>query len=255
MDISEYRASPQEEVRTNDLLSLVPRNRSSILDVGARDGHFSRLFTQYFEQVIALDLQQPQWHFPNVTTVAGDVTNLNFPDNSFDCVFCAEVLEHIPSLERACNELLRVARHEIIIGVPYKQDTRLGRTTCGVCGNSNPPWGHVNSFDEAKLLHLFSGARLHRKSFVGTTKDRTNAFATFLMKLGGDPWGTYQQEEPCIHCGAELVAPMNRGILRRVCSAVAGRINARLIASNEARPNWIHLLFTKDTPAGANGAP
>src|SRR5947208_8764132 len=147
-DLEKYRASESERARTDDLLRLIPKNRRSRLDIGARDGQFSRLFTQYFDEVTALDLERPTFEIPGVVTVAGNATRLDYPDDAFDCVFCAEVLEHIPAIDQACRELARVARYEIVIGVPYRQDIRLGRTTCRSCGKSNPPWGHVNSFDE-----------------------------------------------------------------------------------------------------------
>ena len=41
-----YRNSSEEIARTRDLLDIVPKNFSTVLDVGARDGHFSRLLTQ-----------------------------------------------------------------------------------------------------------------------------------------------------------------------------------------------------------------
>ncbi len=33
---------------------------------------------------------------PRVEAVQGDVTALQFADNEFDAILCAEVLEHIP---------------------------------------------------------------------------------------------------------------------------------------------------------------
>ncbi len=51
-----YRATENERTRTADLLRLVPRGRATVLDIGARDGHFSRLLTGYFDAVTALDL-------------------------------------------------------------------------------------------------------------------------------------------------------------------------------------------------------
>ena len=107
-------------------MDIVPKHLSTVLDVGARDGHFSRLLTEHFEHVTALDLAKPQFCLDRVLPVQGDVTHLQFPDNEFDVVFCAEVLEHIPTLEKACSEIARVARRALVIGVPYKQDTRLG---------------------------------------------------------------------------------------------------------------------------------
>ena len=102
-----------------------------MLDIGARDGHFSRLLTKYFLSVTALDVILPAFECPRVRRIAGDVTNLPFADASIDCVFCTEVLEHVPDLEKACQEIARVARHEVIIGVPYRQDIRIGRRDVG----------------------------------------------------------------------------------------------------------------------------
>lgn len=244
--LEEYRHSDSERARTADLLRLLPRDRKSVLDIGARDGHFSRLLTEYFESVTALDLHKPSFEYSGVTNVAGDVTRLQFEDSSFDCVFCAEVLEHIPDLDRACREIARVARHEIVIGVPFKQDTRLGRTTCRECGKPNPPWGHVNSFDEARLSALFSGLSVKAKSFVGSSKSASNPIASLLMDLAGNPYGTYSQDEPCIHCGATLLPPQNSGSFAlRICSALAVRINAVQMLLTRSHGNWIHLVFAK----------
>ena len=245
-DIQKYRESETEKARTADLLRLLPCGRSSVLDIGARDGHFSRLLTEYFDSVTALDLETPRFNYPRVTTVAGDVTQLQFPDSSFDCVFCAEVLEHIPEVEQACREIARVTRHEIVIGVPYRQDTRVGRTTCQKCGRRNPPWAHVNTFDEGRLIQLFPKVELKAKSFVGSSKSATNPISTLLMDLVGNPWGTYEQEEPCIHCGAKLLAPVQLpSILSRVCSGLAIRMNLIQSLLTSTHGNWIHIVFSK----------
>jgi SAM-dependent methyltransferase len=199
--LARYRNSPAEIARSRDLMAIVPKNLSTVLDVGARDGHFSRRLAEHFEYVTALDLSMPQLDFDRVRPVQGDVTQLRFPDNHFDVVFCAEVLEHVPALREACSEIARVARYAVVIGVPYMQDIRLDRTTCDHCGKTNPPWGHVNTFDEHRLSSLFPEYCLAKTSFVGSAKSRTNFLSTWLMDFAGNPWGVYEQEEPCIHCG------------------------------------------------------
>lgn len=244
-NLGKYRASEDEKARTNDLLRLLPRGRRSVLDIGARDGHFSQLLTKYFSEVTALDLQRPRFAIPRVVTVAGDVTKLDFASGSFDCVFCAELLEHIPEVQRACNEIIRVARHEIIVGVPFEQDIRIGRCTCYACGKANPPWGHVNSFDSGKLLKLFSGLQLISTSFVGTSKESTTALSAFLMDLAGNPWGTYDQEEPCIYCGAQMKPPESRQPWQRGLSGIAARINRLQTLCRKPHGMWIHVLFSK----------
>lgn len=245
MNIESYRQTESEKARTASLMGLLPQGRSSVLDVGARDGHFSRLLTPRFASVTALDLEKPNFDLPGVTGVAGDATNLQFPDNSFDCVFCAEVLEHIPNVKKAALEIARVARYEIVIGVPFRQDTRVGRTTCPGCGGICPPWGHVNAFDENTLLELFPGCVLTAREFAGSNDETTSTLATWLMDLGRNPWGTYGQEEPCIHCGARLEPPKDRPLWRRCCSSLAARMNKIQSRFTAPHQNWIHAVFSK----------
>lgn len=246
IDVEKYRQSESEKARIADLFRIMPRGRTSILEIGARDGYLSRPLTEHFPEVTALDLEKPTFEFPQVTTVAGDATKLQFPDELFDCVLCAEVLEHILAVEQACRELVRVTRHELIIGVPFRQDIRSGRTTCRNCGKTNPPWAHVNTFDERRLGELFPGLAIKTKSFVGSTKERTNAVSAMLMELASNPWGTYVQDEPCIHCGAVLVPPDRRSFLSKVCSGVAARLDRLQMSFAQPHANWIHIVFSKD---------
>jgi SAM-dependent methyltransferase len=243
---SSLNSSEAEEIRAKDLMRLVPKNRRSVLDIGARGGVFSRLLTQYFDTVVALDLVKPPFSIPGVETVAGDVTRLQFADNEFDCIFCAEVLEHVPDLQRAAREITRVVAHEALIGVPYRQDTRVGRTTCGACSRISPPWGHVNQFDEPKLRDLFSGLRVIETSLVGTNREHTNALATKLMDLAGNPWGTYDQQEHCIYCDAKLVRPQNLSLSAKLLAKASLALTSLQTTITRPHGNWIHILFTKD---------
>jgi hypothetical protein len=245
--LASSRDRPEERARIEDLLALIPVGRTSILDVGARDGYISCLLASSFREVVALDLERPQVPDGRVTTVKGDVTCLQFSDNAFDSVVCAEVLEHIPSklLQKACDEITRVARHHVVIGVPFKQDIRVGRTTCYSCGKKNPPWGHVNVFDEERLKELFSRLRLGGISFVGERKSRTNALSALLTDLAGNPYGTYDQEESCIHCGARLLPPPPRTLLQRVFTKLGFCMWRAQQPFVSPEPAWVHVLLNK----------
>ena len=247
MNLTEYRASALEKQRTSDLLGLVPQTGQLALDIGARDGHFSVLLAQSFERVVALDLDKPNIEHPNVQCVKGDASRLEFADGTFDFVFCAEVLEHIPSslLPKACQEIQRVCRGQLLIGVPFMQDIRVGRSTCQACGGKNPPWGHVNQFDEKRLKELFSSCRVERMSFVGSRVEQTNALSCALMDWAGNPYGTYTQEEPCIHCGQPLGTPRERHFGKKVLTRLAFLSQRWTTACAHPRANWIHLLLSK----------
>ncbi len=241
------RSTAREQTRTADILRLTPEGLSSALDIGARDGHFSLLLTERFEEVTALDLETPTISHPNVKCVKGNAAALHFQDGCFDFVLCAEVLEHIPSpmLEAACAELARVTSGYLLVGVPYKQDIRVGRTTCRKCGGKNPPWGHVNSFDETRLQNLFPNLIPVQTSFVGSNHDRTNWLSTILMDLAGNPWGTYAQEESCVHCGEHLSPPPKRNIAQKICTRLGYLVRKTSEKLTSPRPAWIHVLMLR----------
>ena len=247
MNLSEYRASTAEQQRTEDLLRLFPKGGKTALDIGARDGHFSILLTECFDHVIALDLSQPQVQHPRVQCVQGNAAHLQFDSSSVDFVFCAEVLEHIPTdiLAVVCREIERVSKDKILIGVPYRQDIRVGRTTCRACSKMNPPWGHVNSFDESRIAALFPDCDIQTTSFVGTTTEQTNAVSTKLMDLAGNPYGTYRQEEPCIHCGAKLLPPRERDWGQKLATKAAFWTQGVSKMWAQPRGKWIHVLLSK----------
>jgi Methyltransferase domain len=247
MDLTEYRNSPIEKQRLADLMNLVPTAGATALDVGARDGFVSKLLCERFEVVTALDLEKPAIDHERVVCVKGDVTALEFGDASFDLVFCAEVLEHIPTkfLEKACKELARVSKGALVIGVPYRQDTRVGRLTCNQCGKISPPWGHVNNFDEQKLASLFPGCDLQKQSFVGSSSEQTNAFSSTLMDWAGNPFGSYAQEEPCIHCGASFTPPPQRTLLQKILTKTAFVAVSAQRQFVRPHANWIHQQLRK----------
>jgi len=250
MDFSQYRQSDSEQQRTEDLMKHIRRisgNQRNALDIGARDGHFSVLLTEFFDDVTALDLEKPSISHNRIICVQGDITSLDFDDNTFDLVFCAEVLEHIAPhlLSKATSELSRVSRNFLLIGVPYKQDIRVGRTTCYSCGAKNPPWGHLNSFNEERLIRLFPMCAVNEVSFVGETNAHTNFVSAFLMDLAGNPYGTYDQDEECVHCGKKLKRPPERTLPQKIFTRVAFYTRNFQKPFFKLHPNWIHILFQK----------
>ena len=221
----------------------------SALDVGARGGAISLRLTEGFDEVVALDLVEPPVVHHRIRAVKGDATQMQFPDDSFDSVLCAEMLEHLPSplLERACRELARVTRRSLVVGVPYKQDIRIGRTTCFTCGKPNPPWGHVNSFDEDSLRRLFPDLEWARVQYVGTSEPSTNKVSAFLMDLAGNPYGSYDQEEACVHCNARMLPAGPPSLLRRLVVKPAIFLQTLQRPFVTPHANWIHVLLTKPT--------
>jgi hypothetical protein len=248
MDLSSYRASPSEQTRIADLISMMPSACSNALDIGARDGYLSVRMTEHFDSVTALDLSTPDVQHEKIQILQGDVTALNLPDSSFDIVVCAEVLEHIPPelLMRACQEIVRVSKKWVLIGVPFQQDIRFGATRCPSCGKTNPPWGHVNAFSTDKLTKLFSSLSVHTISNVGVSNDKTNFLSHLLSEYAGHPFGTYKQQENCIYCDSTISYTEKRNFGQRLATRAAHILISVQKHMTRKHPNWIHILFEKN---------
>ncbi len=242
-----HRASEREQARIQNLMQLVPSDCATALEVGARDCYMTRLLARVVAHVTALDLEMPQITHDHVTPVAGDVTALQCNDDSFDLVVSTEVLEHIKPhlLESACREIARVARRFALIGVPYRQDTRVGRTKCRTCGERNPAWAHLNVFDERRLARLFRPLSIENTCYIGQNRERTNVLSAWLMDMAGNPYGTYHQDERCSHCGSRLLPPADRNLIQKLFTRAAFLLRRAQSPFVAVRPNWIHILFAK----------
>jgi ubiquinone/menaquinone biosynthesis C-methylase UbiE len=233
------------EVRMEKVLALLPPGTRSVLEIGARHGLMTRELVKRVDQVTALDLSRPRFEIPGVVTVAGNVEQLQFEDNSFDCVVCTEVLEHVPDVAAAARELARVSRRHVLVGVPYSQDTRVGRTTCNHCGQVNPPWGHIHTFDEPRLAQLFSNLRTVTTEYCSENRERTNTLSVMLQDFARNPYGVYYQEEGCVACGKKMTAPENLSFVERAACSIGVRLYDLQTRFNKPRPTWIHLLMAK----------
>ena len=74
-----------------------------------------------------------------------DIMDLKYADGAYDVVMATEVLEHLEKTEKALDELLRVAKHSVIVSVPNEPFFCLGNLASGKnikrLGN---PIDHIN---------------------------------------------------------------------------------------------------------------
>jgi ubiquinone/menaquinone biosynthesis C-methylase UbiE len=247
-DFKKYRNSNKEQLRLSSVLEMLPSSCKNVLEIGCRDCFITLKLAEKYERITALDLTFPQIENEKITPMQGDVTNLLFPNNSFDLVVCTEVLEHIKpeKLEQACNELSRVSKKYLLIGVPYKQDQRAHATQCQHCGTINPTCGHVNTFNETILYSKFPEYLPEKTEFVGSKESKTNCLSYNIYKHFHFPFGTYQQEEPCINCNQSLIKPQLSFLAKIVCYGALGfEVIQNKLLNRSSRPNWVHILFLK----------
>ncbi len=146
-----------------------------VLEIGPGEGWLTRLLADRRWEVTALDISSGflRGLDPGVLhgATVGSMTALPFPDGAFRGLVAAEVVEHIPDLERALAEAARVLAPggRCVLTVPYRETLRLVR--CPDCAVEFEPNGHVHRFDEASLdAHLRTAGLRPVRTFVGPTR-------------------------------------------------------------------------------------
>ena len=136
---------------------------NSILDVGSGRGVFLFPLLNEFSHanITSIEILSNRLELLNNIKTGGinnlnvlnqDLTNLTLLDNSFDVVTILEVLEHIPNVEKAIKEAIRVSKQFIVITAPSKED-------------NNPE--HIHLLTKDKLTQLFNNNGVTNLKFGG----------------------------------------------------------------------------------------
>ncbi|MCA9321741.1 MAG: class I SAM-dependent methyltransferase, partial [Planctomycetes bacterium] len=105
---------------------------TSFLDVGGAEGMVARFVeNQFGAESVSIDLSHQAAlrakEYSGVLSAAADSARLPFADDSFDVVFLSEVIEHLANPVRSVLELVRVAKHAVIITTEAFADTEEAR--------------------------------------------------------------------------------------------------------------------------------
>jgi SAM-dependent methyltransferase len=86
-------------------LTALPGSNLRVLDVGGRVQPYRPLLAGRVQQYVAVDVAQSP-----LVTLRADAAGLPFPGNTFDLVFCTQVLEYVPEPGGAVREIHRVLK-------------------------------------------------------------------------------------------------------------------------------------------------
>ncbi|MBN1646413.1 MAG: methyltransferase domain-containing protein [Spirochaetales bacterium] len=85
---------------------LFDSNTKQILHVAPEPCFEPRFKTQLGKGYLTADLFNPR------AMVKMDISNISYPDESFDVIYCSHVLEHVPDDRKAISEFFRVLKKD-----------------------------------------------------------------------------------------------------------------------------------------------
>lgn len=165
------RNSDIDRERITQLLQLFPKHTETVLDIGAGHGLFlEKLMLDKGIKGVGIEISDDKIQYGKSIGVdirLGDAAELKFEDNSFDVVVCFEVLEHLPYgvYEKAIQEIQRVAKSYIIVGVPNNEKRIF--IECPYCNSCTNPSLHLRSFDDNSISNLFADFSLMNLLHLG----------------------------------------------------------------------------------------
>jgi len=186
-----------------EIAALVPAGARRVLEVGCAAGALGRLLKRRApREVVGIEIHAPaaavaRRHLDRVLELDLDAIDaLPLDEGSFDCIVCADVLEHLRAPERALAVLRRYlapggvliasipnVRHASVV-LPLLVEGRWQYRDEGILDRT-----HLRFFTAAEIVALFEGAGF-RARLAGATKSAEHpvvpALAEVVGRLGGD---------------------------------------------------------------------
>ena len=166
----------------------VPHSGAKALDLGCGDGYWSEKLKALGYKTISIDIER---EFPNVDAdhpYKGMIPlnanrDLPFPNNSFDVIWCSEVIEHLDNARHAAKEIQRLVKPMGVYVVTTPNSFFWLHYLLKLFGLSNPDWqnkGHKSFFSIADMKELFPQADIYGYFPYILIKAKIKNFVSFL---------------------------------------------------------------------------
>ena len=177
----------KDKIRIEKTYELLPQDITNLLDAGCGNGKFCN-YTQNINpkiKITGLDSSNSALKHVLTNKIVGDITNIPFKDNEFDCITCLEVIEHLTvnNYKKALSELARVSNKYIIISVPFNEKIDKNVTKCPSCGTIFNTDLHFRNFNNNDLQILFTEFDYSCISTTTTGSIKKNILLHYLVRI------------------------------------------------------------------------
>lgn len=247
---------PANQERIRFTAAYLPPDVHSIADIGCGNG----VFVNHLQEqkpgldILAVDRSGMALKFVKTKKLQASVYDLPLEDESFDCVTCLEVIEHlpVPVYGPSLQELTRIARKYIIISVPFCEDLEESHNQCPQCKTIFNYELHMRRFDEGTMQNLLTryGFKCVRTDKLGEMI-KPRGHYTFRKMFYGKQFRQWKSPI-CPLCGYEQVKkPVDSSVMpvaekkqRSMLSFVTAV--PKLFWPTEKKYYWIIALYQKE---------
>ena len=180
--------------RISITMEMIPESVTTLADIGCGNGLFLNSLQQKRPQLEleGVDRSEEALKYVKTKKHIADIVELDLPDNSYDCVCCLQVLEHlpVPVYEESLHELARISKKYLLISVPFDEDLEEKMTICPSCLTRFNANLHLRKYSETDFRSMFLKQEFNciQTNFAGKTlsfkfhKEYRNLFFPALNK-------------------------------------------------------------------------
>ena len=205
-EIWEQEITPGQEETVRKINELLERmSIETLLDVGCGNGFLVNSLPHSIKAT-GLDISEEALKYVKVDKKVGSIDNIPFDDQSFDVVVCSDVLEHMTNdmFLRAIKEIERVAKKNIILVFPYREDLDYSRAKCVNCGcHFHINW-HLRSMDMDIIQRNIKGFRVKKAMYAGEEWPASLGIMNEVEKAVDGNY-SFWENAVCPHCNTRQV--------------------------------------------------
>ena len=144
------------------------KNARTACEVGFGEGYLLRLLHNSGLKVLGIDISNYlvrelgnkfRRDGLDIELVQGDISKIKLEKGKFDLLFCLDVLEHVPDIEKAFENIKRIlASDGLLIGtLPFNENLHENMVMCPKCKCEFHRMGHYHSFGKTEEMKQLLG--------------------------------------------------------------------------------------------------
>lgn len=229
-----------QSVKIPLILSNIPRDTASILDIGCGNGLITNRLSQQFD-VTGIDLSEEALRHVQTKTIVAPAHSVPLGEASADLVFASELLEHLPGtvLHETVAEFKRLSRKYILITVPNREFLPKSYLKCADCHTVFHTSGHVNSFSIDDIDRLFRDRfDLIGHGYFGKKVREYHPLLQWVKHRYCNQWAAISSQKQCPDCQSSRFETGQHPTVVRLCNGMN-----RMVSGHH--PYWLFALFQK----------